>query len=426
MIAAGTVLIGSFFLLLFLGMPIAYAMGVSSLFALWTADLNPLLIPQRLISGTQSFSLLAVPFFVLAGELMHTGGLSRRLVNVAHQLVGFVTGGMAMVTVLASMFFAALSGSAPATTAAIGSVMIPEMERRGYPRAFAAALATASGPLGQMIPPSIPMVIWGVMANVSITRLFLAGIGPGLVMGAALMAVSYVIARRRGYTGSGERPSLRQVARAVWEAKWALMAPLIILGGIYGGVFTPTEAAAVAVVYGLIVGAFVHRELRLSELPRIFIRAMATTTMVVFVISTASVFGWLVAAEEVAQQVVSSVFAVTTNPVVILLLMNAVLLVLGMIMDNIAAMVILSSVLTSVAASIGIDPVQFGTIVVINFAIGMATPPVGYSLFVGASVSGLSIEQVAGAIWPFLLVMVAGLLVITFVPPVTLFFAGLV
>lgn len=419
------VLVGTFVVLLLLGMPIAFALGIAGVMTLVEADIALTVVPQRLVGGTSSFTLLAVPFFILAGELMHTGGLSARLVRVADRIVGHIAGGLGMVTVMASMFFAAISGSAPATTAAIGSVMIPEMEERGYRRDFAAALATAAGPIGQLIPPSIPMVIWGVMANVSISDLFLAGIGPGIVIGAGLMLMSYVIARKEGWTGHGERPTARDVIEAINDGKWALLAPVLILGGIYGGVFTPTEAAAVSVLYGLLVGLFIHKAIKWRDLPQIFIKSLHTTTMVIFVIAVAALFGWLMANMKIGDTLVEGILSITTSSIGILLLINILLLILGMMMDNIAAMVILAGVLTNLAAQIDIDPVQFGAIVVMNFAIGMATPPVGYALFVGSSVSGLTIEKVSRAIWPLLLVEIVALLIITYVPAVTLFFANL-
>ncbi|MGI6575732.1 MAG: TRAP transporter large permease [bacterium] len=416
----GTVLFVSFIILLVLAVPIPFALGISSLLALLTGEINFIVVPQKILTGTDSFSLLAVPFFILAGDLMHRGGLARRLVNMAAAVFGYVTGGLAMVTVVASMFFAAISGSAPATTAAIGGVMIPEMEERGYRRDFGVALATASGPIGQMIPPSIPMVIWAVMANLSISRMFLAGIGPGIVTGIGLMIVSYIIARKEGWKGTGIRPTARRVLRAFLEGFWALMAPVIILGGIYGGIFTPTEAAAVSVVYGFIVSMFVYRELKWRDIPELVINSARTTTMVIFVISVASLFGWLMAHEQLGNVMVDAILSISRNRIVVLLMLNILLLILGCLMDNIAAMVILCGVLTTVAAEIGVDPIQFGVMVVVNFAVGMATPPIGYSLFVGAAISGLTIEQVSRALWPFLIVMIIAIFLITYIPAITL------
>jgi len=407
--------------MLFGGIPIPFALGLASLTALYVGDMEMILLPQRIIVGTDSFSLLAVPFFILAGELMQRGGLSARLIRFANSLIGHITGGLAMATVLAATFFAAISGSAPATTAAIGSIMVPEMEKKGYARDFGAALCSAAGPIGQMIPPSIPMVIWAVMSNVSISQIFLAGIGPGILMAVALMITSYIIARKKGYEGIGQRVSLKDVAVSFREGLWALLAPVIILGGIYSGVFTPTEAAAFAVAYGLIVGLFIYKDMKAEDIPAIFINTIRTTTMVIFVISVASLFGWIMASEQIAPRIVEALLSISTNKIVVLLMINVILLVIGCLMDNIAAMVILASVLTTVAAEIGVDPVQFGAIVVINFAVGMVTPPIGYSLFVGASISDLSIERVTRALWPFLIAEIIVLLLLTYIPAVTLF-----
>jgi len=417
----GAVLVITFLIFLFGGMPIPFSIGLSSLAALWVGDLDFILLPQRLIVGTDSFSLLAVPLFILAGEIMQRGGLSSRLINFANTLIGHITGGMAMVTVLSATFFAAISGSAPATTASIGSIMVPEMEKSGYPRDFGAALSSAAGPIGQMIPPSIPMVIWAVMADVSISQLFLAGIIPGILMATALMLTSYIIARKKGYMGKENKSEISEVWATLKDGFWALLTPVIILGGIYGGIFTPTEAAAVAVVYGLIVGLYIYGDLKIKDLPRIFINTVKTSTIVIFVISVASLFGWLMAAEQIAPKIVAMLLGISTNKIIVMLMLNVILLMIGCLMDNIAAMVILSGVLTSVAAQIGIDPVHFGAVVVINFAIGMVTPPIGYSLFVGASISNLSIEQVSNAVWPFLFAMLIVLMMITYIPAVTLF-----
>lgn len=416
----GITLITAFIVLLVGGVPIVFTLGIAAVIGLWVADIDIIVLAQRIISGTQVFSLLAVPGFVLAGELMTKGGLSRRLVQVCHTFVQHLTGGLGMVTVLSATFFAAISGSAPATTSAIGSIMIPEMESRGYRRDFSAALATAAGPIGQMIPPSIPMIIWGVISEQSIAKLFLAGIIPGLLIAVGLMIVCAVMARSMGVAGKLRRATGREIRAALAEGKWALGAPVIVLGGIYGGIFTPTEAASVGVVYGFVVGFFIYKEIQLKDLPAILLDSMKITSIVVFVIATASVFGWLVAIEQVPLRVARILLSISDNPIVVLLVLNLLLLFLGAVMDNIAAMIILGGVLMSVGQHIGIDPIHLGAIIVINFAIGMATPPFGYSLFVGAAVSKLSVEQISRALWPMLLVEIIVLAMVTYMPWTTL------
>ncbi|MEY8828533.1 TRAP transporter large permease [Sedimentitalea sp. XS_ASV28] len=408
-----------------LGAPVAVVLGLAAIFGLLVADYPLIVFAQRLVAGTQVFTLLAIPGFILMGELMMRGGLSRRLVNVGDVLVRHITGGLGMVTVVSATFFAAISGSAPATTAAIGGIMIPEMERRGWQRRFSAALATASGPIGQMIPPSIPMIIWGVVSEDSITKLFLAGIIPGLLIAIGLIGVSYVHARRNGILREANRATGREIRRALWDAKWSLLAPFVILGGIYGGVFTPTEASAIGVVYALIVGFFVHRELKLADLGTILHRSIRTTTIVCFIIATASAFGWLVAFEQLPATIANAMLSISDNWIVILLLINLMLLIIGALMDNIAAMIILGAILTTIADKIGIDPIQFGAMVVINLAIGMATPPFGYSLFIGSAISDVSIEKITVSIWPMILVMVFVLMLVAFVPPLTLLLPSL-
>ena len=408
-----------FAVLLVLGVPIVFAISISSVVALLILGIDIVMLAQTLIAGIQKFPLLAVPGFILAGDLMTAGRISMHLMKVASGLVRHVHGGMGMVSVLSSMFFACLSGSAPATTATIGTIMIPEMEKRGYSRRFATSLAVSVGPLGQIIPPSIPFIIWGVIAEQSITRLFLSGVVPGIVDGMGYMVVCYFIAKRAGIA-KDPRATVREVLRVAYDAKWALFAPVIILGGIYGGIFTPTEASMIAVAYAFVIGVFVYRGVRLSDLGPLILRSMRTTTIVMFIIGMASTFGWLLAYEQVPIKLVSLLLGVSNNKIVILLLLNLILLFIGAVMDNLAAMVILGGLLINLGNQLGIHPIQLGPIIVINFAVGMETPPFGYSLFVGASISGLSIEEIARGMWPFFLVDVGMLMLVTFVPWVTL------
>jgi C4-dicarboxylate transporter DctM subunit len=414
-------LVATMFGLLLFGVPFAFAIGLAVLAGLWAADIDRVVMAQQLVAGINSFPLLAVPGFILAGDLMHTGGLSRRLVNIAMVLIGRVRGGLAMVAVLSATFFGAISGSAPATTAAIGKLMVPEMVKRGYPLPFSAALAAAYGPIGILIPPSIPLVIWGVIANESITNLFIAGIVPGLLVCVALMGASYVYARRRNIPIEETRSTPGDLVKALAEGKWALLASVIVLGGIYGGIFTPTEASAVAVVYGLGIGLFVHREIRWSDLPGIVVRSMSTTAMVVFIIGVSVGFGWVIGLESLPQRVGSWVASLSTHPILILLAINVLLLIVGTFMDTIAAMIILAALLIHVGEAIEIDSVHFGAMIVMNLGIGMATPPFGYTLFTASGITGMAIDRIIPPLLPLILVEIVALLVVAYVPAATLF-----
>jgi len=411
-------------LMLILRVPLAFAIGLATIGALWSADIDMMTFAQRMVSGTQSFSLLAIPFFILAGDLMTAGGISRRLVGFADVLVRHRTGGLGMVAVLAAAFFAALSGSAPATTAAIGVIMIPEMEKRGYSRAFATALAVAGGIIGPMLPPSIPMVVWGVMSETSISQLFLAGVAPGLLLAAGLMALCWLHARKHAIAPQ-PRASRAEVWAAFNAAKWALCGPVLVLGGIYGGVVTPTEAAIVAAVFALALGFGVYRELTLATIVPVTRGSLKTMTIVMFIIALANGFGWVMAFERIPGQVTQALESFADTPALYVLMLNLMLLAIGCVMDNLAAMIILAAFLTPIGQQLGMDPVQFGAMVAINFTIGMATPPFGYTLFAGAAISGLRIGQIARPLAPMLGVMIAVLLLVAFVPQVTLSIAGL-
>jgi tripartite ATP-independent transporter DctM subunit len=410
---------------LLLGLPVAFALGGVALAGFLLMGIDPIVVARRLISGTQILSLLAIPGFLLAGEIMRVGGLTRRLVRVAVALVGHVTGGLSMATAVAGTFFGAISGSAPATTAAVGSIMPDEMEKRGYSRAYAAAICTGVGPIGQMIPPSIPMIIWGVLAEESITRLFLAGMVPGLLAGAGFILVSYIYGKVHNVPRTS-RATLGELMLSVREGFWALLTPFVILGGIYTGVFTPTEASMVAVVYSLFVSMVIHREMHVRDLWTVMLRALRNTANVVFIIAMAAPFAWLMSFEGIPVAVATALLAISDNPIIILLILNIMLLVIGSLMDNIAAMIILSTVLTTMGAQIGIDPTQLGALIVVNFAIGMTTPPIGYALFVGASVTGVSLERITVNLWPFFLVLLVVLGLVTYVPAVTLALPALI
>ncbi|MFN7250420.1 MAG: TRAP transporter large permease [Anaerobacillus sp.] len=421
MVAA--VLFISFALFLLLSVPIGIALGLSTLVTILYSGSLPLeFLAKELVTSVDSFPLMAVPFFILAGEIMGKGGISERLFRVANSLVGNKTGGFAIATIITCMFFAAISGSGPATVAAIGGIMIPAMVRQGYDKRFATAVVCAAGSLGVIIPPSIPMVIYGVVGNVSIANMFIAGIIPGLLVGFALIVYAYFYSKKMGYTGLDEKTSISGIAKSVWDAKWALLIPIIILGGIYGGIFTPTEAAVIAVVYGLVAGLLLYRELKIKDLPSVLANSALTTATILIIVGTATAFGRLLTIQQIPNQVAQAMLSVSESPIVIILLITLLLLIVGCFMDTLAAIIILTPILLPIAINIGYDPVHFGIIMVLNLAIGFITPPLGVNLFVGSGISGLSIEALSKAIVPFFLVMVFTLFIVIFLPQISLFF----
>ena len=408
-----TVFLG-FLVILFMGVPIGIALGASSAIVLYAFMKIPLIVvAQRMFTSVDSFSFIAVPFFMLAGAFMSYGGVTKRLVNFAHALVGALAGGLALVVCVTGMFFAAISGSSAATTAAIGTAMIDEMERRGYHKSFAAAVVAAGGTVGIVIPPSITMVVYGSIASVSIGDMFLGGFLPGLLMGVSMCFVSYFIAKKRNYEGVGSI-SFPNIVKTFRECVWALMMPIIIIGGIYGGIFTPTEAAAVAAVYGLFIGMFVYRELRPADLPKVILEAAINTTMIMFVVGGANLFGWILTNAQVPHKLGLYFAGLTTNPLVFLMLVNLLLLFIGTLINASAAVVILTPILLPVALSLGIDPLFFGVMMVVNLAIGCITPPVGLDLFVVSAITKIPIETVTREITPYLCALIADLLLITY------------
>jgi C4-dicarboxylate transporter DctM subunit len=414
-------LTAGFGLMVVAGVPFAVAIALAVTGALIAADIEPAFLAQSVISGSQSFSLLAIPLFMLAGELMSAGGLSQRLVDVASTLVRHLRGGLAMVTVLAALVFSAISGSAPATTAAIGAIMIPAMAKAGYDKAFAASIAVSAGVLGPLIPPSIAFVIWGIVAEQSIGRLFLSGIVPGFVLAAGLLVICWAHARRHDVPRL-PRATLREAGTAFARGRWALASPLVVLGGIYGGVFTPTEAAAVSCVYALLVGLFVERQLSLRALPGIFASAMRTSAIVCAIIAVSAGFGILVAQEQIATRFAAWMAANVGERWVALAALNIAFFLLAAVMDEIAIMVILGPMLIAIANRFGVDPIHFGAIIVTNVSIGMAAPPIGYCLFIGMAISGLSLARISRAIWPQIAWMLVVLFLTTYIPGFALMF----
>ncbi|MDY9920318.1 MAG: TRAP transporter large permease [Synergistota bacterium] len=400
-----------------LSIPIGITLGLATGIAMWlTSDIPMIMLAQKSVTGLDSFPLLAIPFFILAGALMCNGGISRRLVALAESLVGYIVGGLAMVTVLACMFFAAISGSGPATVSAIGSFMIPSMKERKYDGGFAAAITAAAGTIGVIIPPSIPFVIYCVVAQCSIGDMFIAGIIPGIIIGIALMAVCYGTAKKRKYLTLNERPKFSEVAKAFKESFWAMLVPVIILGGIYGGIFTPTEAAVVAVVYSVIIGKFVYRELTMKVLYDCLKSTGLINGATSFLIGLSMAFASYLAMAQIPAKIAAWLITFVDSPFLLLMIINVFLLVIGCFVDNIAAVIILTPILLPVVKMIGIDPIHFGLIITVNLACGFISPPYGINLFVASAISGESIEDISREIIPAFVAMVGCLLLFTYFP----------
>jgi len=420
------VLILSLVLLFAINTPIAVAIGAASLLAIMIqGDFSLMMVVQRMFGGTDSFHLMAVPLFMFTGTIMEAGGISRRIIELANSLVGWLPGGLAAVTIVSAMFFAGISGSAAADAAAVGAILIPAMKKSGYESDFAAAVQASGGSIGVIIPPSIPMIIFGFLTGASIGQLFAAGILPGILIGISLIAVATIISRRRGYAATTGF-SIRDVWFTFKRAILALGAPVIILGGILFGIFTATESAAVAVVYALVVGMFIYRKIKPKHLVSLFIDGAITSSIVMFIIATASVFSWIAAIEDIPARLAGTMLGITNNPVALLLLINMVLLVAGTFVETTAALILLVPMITTMLPSLGIDIIQLGAIVVTNLAIGMLTPPMGICLIVSCSISGDSLGAISRRILPFLAILIVDLLIITFYSPMTMWLAGLV
>lgn len=404
-----------FMVLLLLSVPVALSVGLSSSIMVFQDGIPATVILQRLFTSIDSFTLLAVLFFILAGKLMEVGGISKRLVDFAYSLVASFTGGLGMAAVVACMFFAALSGSGVATVAAIGSIMIPAMVAKGYDKGFASSTVAASGELGVVIPPSIPLILYGVAAGASIKDLFFAGIVPGVMIGFTFMLLVYIYSKLHGYKGEA-RTSMKEKFVSFKDAILALLMPFIILGGIYSGVFTPTESAVVACVYALIVGVFIYKELKIKDLPKVFYDAALTSAVVLIIIANAGLFSWILTSAQVPQNVASAFAEVSESPIIFLLIINLLLFIVGMFFDSGAAILILAPILAPVAISYGIDPVHFGIIMVVNLAMGMITPPFGVNLFMVSQVANVSLERLMKTTILFVGVMILNILIVSYVP----------
>ena len=398
-----------------LSISVAVSIGIASIVGAWQADLNFLAVVKEMFAAINKFPLAAIPFFILAGNLMESGGISTRLVDFAKSIVGGVQGGLGATCVLTCMIFAAVSGSSVATTFAIGAILIPALIKHGYPTNYAAALQATAAELGVIIPPSIPMILYGVSAEVSIGELFISGFGPGLLIGGALMVYVIVYARIKGY-GKGDKEGKLPFLLATRKAVLALFMPVIILGGIYGGVFTPTEASVVAVFYAFIVGVFVYRETRFSDLPRVLKKSVISSAVIMFIIANAGLFSYLITRAGVPDRIAAFLVEILQSPVLFLLGVNAALFVIGMFIETSASIIVLAPILAPVAVHFGIDPVHFGIIMVVNLALGMITPPFGVNLFAACTVARISLDQIIPRLLPFVLVILVCLMAITFMP----------
>jgi tripartite ATP-independent transporter DctM subunit len=419
------ILLGSFFVLMIIGLPVAYAMGLAALIGAWWIDIPLDAVMIQVAGGVNKFSLLAIPFFVLAGAIMAEGGMSRRLVAFAGVLVGFIRGGLSLVNILASTFFGAISGSSVADTASIGSVLIPEMERKGYPRAFSAAVTVSGSVQAILIPPSHNAVIYSLAAggSVSIAALFVAGILPGLLLGLTLAVLCLYLAKKHDFP-KGDVIPLREAVKIAIDALWGLMTMVIILGGILSGIFTATESASIAVVWAFFVTMFIYRDYKWRDLPKLVHRTVKTVTIVMIMIGFAASFGYIMTLMQIPLKITQMFTALSDNRYVILLCINLLLLALGTLMDMAPLILILTPILLPVVKSIGVDPVHFGMIMMVNLGIGLITPPVGTVLFVGSAVARLSIERVVQALYPFFGALLVVLLLVTYIPAISLWLPG--
>ena len=420
------ILIISLLVLFAINTPIAIAIGAASIIAvLVQGDFNLMMVVQRMYSGTDSFHLMAVPLFMFTGTIMEAGGISQRIIDFANALVGWLPGGLAAVTIVSAMFFAGISGSAAADAAAVGAILIPAMKKSGYDSDFAAAVQASGGSIGVIIPPSIPMIIFGYLTGASIGRLFAAGILPGILIGFSLICVATFISWKNGYSSTATF-SVSGTWKAFKRSLLALGAPIIILGGILFGIFTATESAAIAVVYALVVGMFVYRKIKIKDLMPLFINGAITSAIVMFIIATASIFSWIAAIEDIPAQLAGTLLGLSDNPVILLLLINVILLIAGTFIETTAALILLVPMITAMVPSLGIDIIQLGVIVVTNLAIGMLTPPMGICLIVSCSISNDTIAAISRRIIPFLGILIVDLMIITFYPPLTMWMANLV
>lgn len=407
------------------GVPMVFGIGLSAVVGLIISDIPLTVVAQRMFTMLDSFSLLAIPFFALAGNLMDKGGISIKIINFSSALVGHIRGGLGMVSVVASMIFGSISGSGAAASAAIGSTVIPSMKKKGYDDEFSAAITSVSGPLGVIIPPSVVMIIFAISANVSIGKLFVAGYIPGILIGLALCITVYILALKKGYPAE-EKATPKQLLHSFFDSVWAILMIVIIIGGILGGFFTATEAAVVAVVYAIIVGIFIHKELTFKDLPKIFFDSALTSAAIMFVVAATNILAWLMTSQQVATKVTNALLSFTDNIFIILLLINIILLFLGMILDSTPAIILIVPILLPIVVELGIDPIHFGIITIVNLAIGMSTPPVGLTMFVSSAIAKVPIAKMVKPTVPFWIAMFIILILITYVPGIVMFLPNLI
>ncbi|WP_152658143.1 TRAP transporter large permease [Oceanobacillus sp. CFH 90083] len=417
-------LFGLFLFLIAVGVPIAFSLVLSSLVYLLIAGVPLTVIPQTMFAGLDSFVMLAIPAFILAGNLMNAGGITNRIIDFANAVVGHIRGGLGLTNVASSLGFAGISGTALSDTASIGSVMIPAMKKQGYGAGFSAAVTSISSTVGPMLPPSLPMIIIGTLASISIGDLFLAGAIPGVLLAIGFLLVTYAISVKRQYP-KGEKQPVSVIGKTFLGAFWALLMVVIILWGILGGYFTPTEAAVVCVVYAFIVGKFVYKELKLKEIPAILLTTLRSTASILLLVGFANTFGWILVSEGVPLLIADGILSITDNPIFVTLLIILLLLLVGMFMETIAALVILFPVLLPVASSVGMDPIHFGVVMVLSLMIGLSTPPVGVCLFVASAFAKVPITKTTKELLPFFGIAILVLIIVAFVPSLSLFLPSL-
>jgi len=418
----GITLFVVFFVYLVLGMPLAICLGLSVITTFWYHDALPLMaVVQKLYNGLDHFALMAIPFFILASNIMSSGGVSKRLIDVCNAFVGHYSGGLAVASIISCMFFAAISGSSPSTVVAIGGIMIPAMIASGYGDRYSVGLLGSAGSLGILIPPSIPMIVYGVATEQSVGKLFMAGVGPGLFMGSLFIITAVIYARVKGFKGGTVVPWKDRFV-LLWKALPGLFMPFLILGGIYGGIFTPTEAAAVAVFFALFVGLFVYKDLKVRDIPKVFVRSAVMMAMILFIITNAMLFAFILTTEGIPSAIAEFIISHAVTPWVFLLFVNILLYFVGDFMEPSAAILILAPLFLPIVLQLNIDPIHFGIIMTVNMEIGMITPPVGLNLFVASGISGLSLWDVFKGAAPFMIVMLTALLIITYMPAISLWF----